>query len=92
MLSFTLCSDLCSPLHRLPLKSMGDPNVLWQGLSKPILVSTGQRSTRLTKIDKIDQNRHFQPRLPSKMATINSLNVSNCISAYGVHTSYLSIT
>ena len=40
------------------LKSMGQPNVLCQGLSKPFLVLTGQRLTRLTKIDKIDQDQH----------------------------------
>ena len=41
---------------QLPLKSMGESNVLWQGLSKPFLGSTGQLSTRSTKIDKIDQD------------------------------------
>ena len=71
MLSFNLCfykyisigpilrsqiSDLCC---LLPLKSMGEPNVLCQSLSKPILGSTGQRSTRSTKLTKIDINyRH----------------------------------
>ena len=74
MLSFNLCFvSINRSLHcpigpmlrsesQLPLKSMGEPKVLYQGLSKPVLVSTGQRSTRSTKIDEIDQDR--QDRLP----------------------------
>ena len=70
MLSFNLCfvsinRSLYCPIgpmlrseSQLPLKSMGESNVLWQGLSKPFLGSTGQLSTKSTKIDKIDQDRH----------------------------------
>ena len=79
MLCFNLCFvSINRSLHcpigpmlrsesQLALKSMGEPKVLWQGLSKPFLVLTGQRSTRSTKIDKIDRNRQNQPKSTSNI-------------------------